>query len=139
MGHNWSKSLSLKYLGCVLGEFGTDIAKCHRNVVSGRKVAVAIMSLINARGLQLECVKVEHEALLVPVQLYGNKTQRSEKEKSRIRPVQLDNFRDLLNIMRMNRVQSEKDVDERTEESFLHWFNHIERIRNAKIAKRIYV
>ena len=42
-----------KYLGCVLDESGTDEAKCSRKVTSGRKVAGAIRSLVNARGLQL--------------------------------------------------------------------------------------
>ena len=32
--------------------------KCSRNVVSGRRVADAIRSLVNARDLQLECAKV---------------------------------------------------------------------------------
>ena len=43
----------------------------HRKVVTGRRVANAIKSLVNARGLQLECAKVLHEMLLVPVLMYG--------------------------------------------------------------------
>ena len=39
----------LKYLWCVLDESGTDGAECSRKVVSGRRVAVAIRSLVNAR------------------------------------------------------------------------------------------
>ena len=42
-----------KYLGCVLDELGTDEAECSRKVVSGRRVAGAIRSLVNARNLQL--------------------------------------------------------------------------------------
>ena len=41
-----------KYLGFVLDELGTDGAECSRKVASGRKVAGAIRSLINARDLQ---------------------------------------------------------------------------------------
>ena len=41
---------------------------------SGRKVAGAIRSLINARDLQLQCVRVLHEGLLVPILLYGSET-----------------------------------------------------------------
>ena len=40
-----------------------------RKIGSGRKVASAIRSLINTRGLQVECSRVLHEALLVPVLL----------------------------------------------------------------------
>ena len=32
------------------------------------------MSLVNARNLQLECARVLHETLLVPVLIYGNET-----------------------------------------------------------------
>ena len=42
-----------KYLGRVLDESGTDGAECGRKVASGRGVAGAIRSLVNARDLQL--------------------------------------------------------------------------------------
>ena len=41
-------------------------------VASGRKAADAIISLIYTRGLQLECVRVVHKALLLLAILYGN-------------------------------------------------------------------
>ena len=47
-----------KYLGCVLDESGTDGAECNRKVVSGRKVADAIRSLVNARDLHLQCASL---------------------------------------------------------------------------------
>ena len=37
---------------------------------SARKVAGAIRSQVNARDLQLECARVLHESLLVPVLMY---------------------------------------------------------------------
>ena len=58
--------LEFKYLGCALDESGTDGAVCSRKVVSGRRVASAIMFLVNARDL--------HETLLVPVLMYGSET-----------------------------------------------------------------
>ena len=53
------------------------------------KAPVAIRSLVNGRSPQLECARVLHEALLVPVPMYGS-------ERSRIRAVQMDNLRGLL-------------------------------------------
>ena len=47
-----------KYLRCVLDESGTDGAECSRKVASGRRVAGAIRSLVNARDLQLECASL---------------------------------------------------------------------------------
>ena len=43
--------LEFKYLFFVLDESGTNDAECHGKVVSGKKVADAIRSLVNARGL----------------------------------------------------------------------------------------
>ena len=47
---------------CVLDESGTDEAVSRRKGVSGRKVAVAIRSVVNARGLQLECARILQES-----------------------------------------------------------------------------
>ena len=56
-----------KYPRCGLEESSTDEAECSRNLVSGRRVAGALRSLVNARRMQLECGSVLHETLLVPV------------------------------------------------------------------------
>ena len=62
-------------------------------MASGRVVG-AISSLVNVRDLQLERVRVLHETLLVPVLMYGSETMLwREKERSRVRAVQMDNLR----------------------------------------------
>ena len=53
---------------------GTDRAECSREVASGRRVASPIRSLFNVRDLQIECARVLHEPLLVPVLMYGSQT-----------------------------------------------------------------
>ena len=50
-----------KYFGCVLDEAVTDGAECSRKVASGRRIASAIRSLVNARDLQLEFARFLHE------------------------------------------------------------------------------
>ena len=78
---------------CVLDASGTGEAFCFRKLVSGRKVAGTIRSVINVRGLQLECVRMLHEALLVPFLLYSSETMIwRENERSKIRTVQIDNL-----------------------------------------------
>ena len=48
---------------------------------------------------------VLHETLVVPFLMYGNKTVLwKEKERSRIRAVQMDNFIGLLGIRMMDRL-----------------------------------
>ena len=76
---------------------GTDEGECSRKVVSGRRVAGVIRSLVNARSLQLQCARVLHESLLIPVLTWGSETKIwREKERSRIRAVQIENLRGLL-------------------------------------------
>ena len=60
---------------------------------------------VNARSLQLECARVLHESLLVPVLTYGSETVIwREKERTRISAVQMGNLRGLLGTRRMNKV-----------------------------------
>ena len=118
-----------KYLGCVLDESGTDRADFSRKVASGRRLAGAIMSLVNARDLQLQSAKVLHEALLVYFLMYSNETMLWKKnERSRIRVVQMENLRGLLGVRRMAKVLNARirelcgvtnGVDERIDEGVL--------------------
>ena len=97
--------LEFNYLVCVLDKSGTDEAECSRKLACGRRGAGAIRSLVNARYLQIECAKVLHETLLVPILTYGSETILwEEKERSRIRAVQMDNLGGLLGIRRMDRI-----------------------------------
>ena len=91
-----------KYLGCVFDE---SRAECSRKVGSGRGGVGAIRYLVNARDWQIECGRVLHETLLIPVLMYVSETMLwREKKKTRIKAVQMDNLRDLLGIRRMDRV-----------------------------------
>ena len=103
-----------------------QMRQCSRRVASRRRVAGAIRSLINARSLQLECTRVLQDSLLLPVLTYGSETILREKERSRA--VQMDNFRGLLGIRRMDKVLNAwirqlckvmKGVDEKTDEGAL--------------------
>ena len=52
---------------------------------------------------------VLHETLLIPVLMYGSETMLwKEKERSRIKVVQMGNPRGLLGIRRMNRVLNKR-------------------------------
>ena len=73
-------------------------------VPCGRKVAV-IRSLVNAKELK--------ETLLIPVLMNGTIVIWKEEESSRIRAVQMNNLRGLLDIRRMDKGVMVKGVDER--------------------------
>ena len=71
--------------------------------MSGRRVAGTIRSLVNVRSLPLEC-RFFHEPLFIPVLMYSSETMIwKEKERSRIRAVQVDNLRGLLVIRSMDK------------------------------------
>ena len=98
---------------------------------STRRVAGAIRSLDNARILQLECARVLYETLLMTALMYSNKIMIwREKERSRIRAVQMDNLRGLLGIRRIDKVlnaQIRELYSDDTDEGILKWFGHVER------------
>src|SRR5678815_5417319 len=89
MVSSWNKCL-FKYLGYMLDEKGTDDAECSRKVVNGRKVAGAIKSLVNVKGLSLECDRVLHDGMLLPVLLYSSETTVwNKKYRSKVQCVQM--------------------------------------------------
>ena len=50
-----------------------------------RRVAGTIRSVVDARDMQLECARVLHEILFVPVLMYDSETILwKEKERSRV-------------------------------------------------------
>ena len=70
-----------KYFGSVLDESRKDREECNEKEASGRTVAGAVKSLVNARDLQLEWARVLCKTLLVHVLMYGSEAMlRKEKE-----------------------------------------------------------
>ena len=69
-----------------------------------------------------------HETLLVPVLMYDSETMLwKEKERSRVRAVQMDNLRGLLGIRRMDRIPNTQirelcGVRKGLDEGILQWF-----------------
>ena len=51
-----------------------QMVECHWKVVSRRKIAHVIESLVSARSLQLESVRTLHKALLILVVMYDSET-----------------------------------------------------------------
>ena len=86
-------------MGCVLDESSTHEAECGRNMAIRRRAAGTIRPRVNARGLQFECFRV------LPILMYCSETMiRKEKERSRIRAVQMGNLKGLVGIRIMDKV-----------------------------------
>src|SRR5678815_2783866 len=74
-----------------------DDAECSRKVVNGRKVDGAIKSLVDVKGLSLECTRVLHEGMLLPVLMYSSETMVwNMRYSSKVQCVQMDNLRGCL-------------------------------------------
>src|SRR5678815_5117333 len=132
----------------MLDEKGTDDAECSRKVLNGRKVAGAIKSLVDVKGLSLECARVLHEGMLLPVLMYSSETMVWNKRyRSKVQRVQMDNLRGVLGVKRIDKMRNElirelcgvkKGVNERINESTLRWFGHMERMNDSRLVKRMY-
>ena len=71
-----------------------------------------------------------------------------EKERTRIRGVQMDNLRGLLGIRRMDKVLNARirllclvmnGVDKKIHDGVPRWFSHVKKMENDRIANRIYI
>ena len=86
-------------------------------------------------GLQVLLGLWLHESLVVPVFTYG-----SEKGRSRITAVHVDNLRGLLGIRRMDKIPNARMRqlcgDEKIDKGVLRQFGHVERMENDRIPKR---
>ena len=59
--------------------------------------------------MKLECARVLHESLFVPVLMYGRETTIwKEKKRSRIKDVKMDNLSRLLNIRKMDNSRMQR-------------------------------
>src|SRR5678815_3865859 len=147
-GEQLEQVSEFKYLGYMLDEKGTDDAECSKKIVNGRKVASAIKSLVNVKGLSLECARVLHEGMLLPVLLYSSETMVwNKKYRSKVQCVQIDNLRGVLGVRRIDKVRNElirewcgvkKGVNERINESMLRWFGHVARMNDSRLVKLMY-
>src|SRR5678815_1193791 len=106
MARNWNK-YQFENFGYMLDEKGTNDAECSRKVVNGRKVAGVIKSLVNVKELSLECARVLHEGMLLPVLLYSSETMVwNKKYRSKVQCVQIDNIRGVLGVRRINKIRN---------------------------------
>ena len=85
----------------------------------------------------------------MPVLIYGSETMLwKEKERSRVRALQVDNLSEFLGIRRMDRLPNarirelyrvRRGLDERIDEDVLRLFGHVGGMEKDRIANRVYV
>src|SRR5678815_1751450 len=109
---------------------------------------MCIRDRVDVKGLSLECARVLHEGMLLPVLMYSSETMVWKKGyRSKVQCVQMDNLRGVLGVKRIDKIRNEgirelcgvkKGVDERMNESTLRWFGHMERMNDSRLVKRMY-
>src|SRR5678816_3860301 len=71
----------------------------------------------------------------------------NKRYRSKVQCVQMDNHRGMLGVKRINKIRNErirelcgvkKGVNERINESTLRWFDHVERMNDSWLVKRMY-
>ena len=65
--------LDIKWLGLLLEESGTDGVECYRKLGSERRAVGIIRSLVLAKCLRLECIRILHKVFLLSVLIHGSK------------------------------------------------------------------
>ena len=81
-----------------------------RKTVNRRKFQDAMKSFVNAMSLRLECSEVLNEGLLISVLKYKSVTKGwMKEERSRIKAMQVDNLRGLLDIKRIDEISNATD------------------------------
>ena len=110
-----------------MNESGKNNADCCRKVASGRKVTGAVRSIVMLGVCSLSvrgCYMRDFSYLLCCM---AEKMIWREKERSRIRAVQMDNLRGLLGVREMDRVPNAIvrelcGVTKGVDESILRWW-----------------
>src|SRR5678816_4114129 len=104
-GEQLGQVSEFKYLGYMLDEKGTDDTESYEWY---RKVAGAIKSLVDVKGLSLECYRVLHEGMLLPVLMYSSETMVWNKRyRSKSQSAQMDNLRGVLGVKRIDKMRNE--------------------------------
>ena len=137
-----------KYLESVTVKRGKCGKEVESRVAQGRKVAGAMQVLVKEKKLSVQAARGLHEGVLVPTLTYGCETLVwHEREKSRVRAVEMDMLRGVCGVRRIDWVRNEvvrercgvqKSVDQRVEESVLRWYGHVARMGDERIVKKVY-
>ena len=111
-----------KYLGGVWDKSGINEVEYYKKWQMEGGLQVLLNLWLMVRVYSFECTRVLHESLLVAVLMYGSVTMIWKmKEECRIRALQMDNLKGLLDILRMNKISNAqiRDIKENIDKGIL--------------------
>ena len=125
MGCYWSKCYSSNIWGVCWINYVQMLPSVVGSLRVGGNLLVSSSPWLMLGVCRLECTRVLHEGLLVPILLYGSETIIQKKGVRRMDKV--------LNAWIREFFRVTKGVDEMSDESVLRRFSHVERMKNDRI------
>ena len=136
-----------KYLGAQIGKRGGVEDDVSWRVGEARKAAGTVKNLWKNVGLGMNAKRMLYEGIVVPTALYGAETWGlREAERRKLNVLEMGCLRSMCGLTLWNRVrneevrrrvQVEKQLSERVDQSVLRWFGHMERMDEERMVKRV--
>ena len=136
-----------KYLGSQVAADGG----CERDVVhrmnEGHRALGALKSVLSNRGLRIKAKKYLYEGVIVPMALHGAVAWGMRTaERRKVNFLEIECFRSLVGVSRMDRVRNEEvrrragiemELVSRADQRVLKRFGHVERMDDYHMARRV--
>ena len=136
------------YLGSMFSRDGRYEMDVERRIAAGNKVNGALAALMRWRNVSPAARLAVHNAVLVPILLYGSETWVLQKKNERkMNAVEMRSLRRICGVSLADRIRNEEvhrmagtneDVTVRMQKNVLSWFGHFERMSHERMVKKIY-
>ncbi|CAK1596166.1 unnamed protein product [Parnassius mnemosyne] len=136
------------YLGSAFSRDGRCDLDVDRRVAAGNKVNGALTALVKRQGVAKSARLAIHNAVLVPTLLYGSETWVCQKKhKSKLNAVEMRSLRKMCGVTMADRKRNEEirnmaglkdDLITKIDKGVLRWFEHVERMSEDQMVKKIY-
>ena len=119
---------------------------CEKRVAVGSRVNVALAALMRRRNVSTVARLAEHDAVWVPILLYGSEMWILQKKNGRMtNAVEIRSLRKICGVSLADRTNNEEihrmagtseDVTVRIKKNVFSWFMHVERMSDERMAKK---
>ena len=113
----------------------------------GYRALGALKTVLNNRGLGINANKCLYEGVIVPKALYrAEASGMRSAERRKMNVLEMKCLRSLVGVSRMDRVKNEevrrragieRELASRADQSVLRWFEHVERMEEYRMARRV--
>ena len=136
-----------KYLGSVIAATGGVEADVRHRVNEGCKVLGALKGVMRNRGLGMNVKKVLYEKVAVPTVMYGSESWGMKvTERQKLNVFEMKCLRSMTGVSWLDRVRNEvvrartgvrRELAARVDVNVLRWFDHVERMDNERLLKKV--